>query len=229
MRTSLGMSPIVAISLGRDAVALRKESARLPLVRVGMRHVEVVRLRARGGDVVSELLMRGVRRSRDRCVVVAHADDLREPRRSRRSWRRRSARTGRCAPRGATCGPSGSSTSQSAPRYTHTESPNDSMQLDGRRDEIATDDALLDDLEVGLDDEPAVEGGDRRRERERARRASTCRAAAARSSPRRGFQRRAGRERRRSCAASAAFSLFTRVPSTSESRSRITSATGSAG
>ena len=39
-------------------------------------------------------------------------------------------------------------------------------ELDGRRDEIATDDALLDDLEVGLDDEPAVEGRNRRRERE---------------------------------------------------------------
>ena len=90
-------------------------------------------------------------------------------------------------------------------------------------DELVRDDALLDDVMVGLDDEPAVEGRDRRRERERLdeHRHPARRPAARHREVDAGVVERVhGRDRARRVSV---FPLVTSVPSTSESTSRITS------
>ena len=58
MSTSFGMSPIVAICSARDGVAPDEVLDDATLVRLRVRDVEVVRLRARRGDVVAELVVR---------------------------------------------------------------------------------------------------------------------------------------------------------------------------
>ena len=70
------MSPIVAISSGANRVARRQEPRDRALVRERVRDVEVVRLRAGRRDAVAELLGSGRGGGRHRIMIVAHTDDL---------------------------------------------------------------------------------------------------------------------------------------------------------
>ena len=163
-----------------------------------MRDVEVVRLRARRGDLVAELVVRGALGGRDGVVVVAHADDLRDPgldaveavdhgglelhgvrlaldMRAVRGRGRASPRPGRPRPR----------------------APNDSRISIVGADEILGGRALVDHLHLRLDDEAAVEAGQRRLQRERLDEHLHAPRRPSRSSRRSGCRRRAA-----SCTAS---------------------------
>ncbi len=107
-------------------------------------------------------------RGRDRVVVVAHADDLRHARAERvEALDAPSARTAACATLGRRAGRPGRGRTSRRPGTTQTESSDDFEELDRRRDELVRDRVLFEHLQVGLDDEAAVEPGERRAESER--------------------------------------------------------------
>ena len=74
--TSLGWSPIVAMAVHRDFQVSRQPLDDAAFVGRGVRHVKVVRLRPRGGDLRAERFLKRRFTRGDFVVVVADADDL---------------------------------------------------------------------------------------------------------------------------------------------------------
>ena len=168
-----------------------------------MRDVEVVGLRARRRRRARRarrapwslrLRPRRGRRSRRRSS---------QPRpRCRRSCRRRSARTGRCASRVRRAGRR--DRARTSPLLVDPDGEARGLEeLDRPRHERVRDRALLDDVDLRLDDEAAVEAGQRRTQRERLdEHLHPPRRPPARQR-RSGCPRRAARARPRRCAAPA--------------------------
>ena len=76
IKTSLGMSPMVAISSVESWYRVGEVLDHLALVGLGMGDVEVVGLRGGRGHVVAEALVGRRRGLGHRVVVVAHSHDL---------------------------------------------------------------------------------------------------------------------------------------------------------
>ena len=127
-----------------------------------MRDVEVVRLRARRGDLVAQLVVGGALGSGDRVEVVAHADDLRRAVLDAVE----AVDDGGVELHGVrlafdVCAVPVADVPVSAPIHPDRE-PGGLEQPDRRLDQLGGDRVLLDDLHLRLDDEAAVESGERR-------------------------------------------------------------------
>ena len=139
----------------------------LRLIGVGMGHIEVIRLGPRRTDFVAEVLLGNVRRSLDDGVVVAHPDDLDDPSVTPRGRHRQSVRTSPSTPPGRRVGRLDPAPAIPRPCRARPRAQNDfSKSTIGVTSSLRSP-PLFDHGHIPVDEETAVERGDRRRECER--------------------------------------------------------------